>query len=158
MNEDPVFYKKLSKLIKETIDDYHQQRIDEAEFLKRAKEFESTFFNGQKDNIPANLQGNDHGIALFNLINEIFQSAVEDKPAIAAQMAEGLDKVVREIVYENDTLIIDWPNKADVEGQIRIAIDDFLFEFQSANQLELSFDLIDQMVEDGLKVSKLKFV
>src|SRR5699024_2402318 len=43
MNDDPVFYKKLSKLIQKTIEDYRQQRIDEAEYLKQAKKLEATF-------------------------------------------------------------------------------------------------------------------
>lgn len=40
MNEDPIFYKKLSQVIKEAIDDYHQHRINEADYLKKAKEYE----------------------------------------------------------------------------------------------------------------------
>ncbi len=44
MRENPVYYKKLAELIKETIAAYHQKRIEEAEYLKRAKEQEDKFF------------------------------------------------------------------------------------------------------------------
>lgn len=64
MNEDPVFYKRLSRLIRETIEDYHRQRIDEAEFLRRAKEQEARFLKGHADNIPPALKDNETGIAL----------------------------------------------------------------------------------------------
>ncbi|MEP1778870.1 HsdR family type I site-specific deoxyribonuclease, partial [Reichenbachiella sp.] len=67
MNEDPVYYKKLSRLIKDTIDDYHQHRISEADYLNKARTFEDQFHNGRQDNVPENLQGNDTGIAIYNL-------------------------------------------------------------------------------------------
>jgi type I restriction enzyme R subunit len=157
MDEDPIFYKKLSRLIKEVIDDYHQQRINEAEYLSKAKEFENSFLNGQKDNIPKNLKDNENGIALFNLITDIFKQELENKQVISAEIAEDIDILIRSIVYEGGTLMVDWQNKSDVEGQIRIAIDDYFFEIKTKYEIEFSFEKIDQMVEDGLKVAKLKF-
>jgi type I restriction enzyme R subunit len=157
MDEDPIFYKKLSRLIKEVIDDYHQQRINEAEYLSKAKEFENSFLNGQKDNIPENLKDNENGIALFNLITDIFKQELENKKDISAEIAEDIDNLIRSIVYEGGTLMVDWQNKSDVEGQIRIAIDDYFFEIKTRYEIEFSFEKIDQMVEDGLKVAKLKF-
>jgi type I restriction enzyme R subunit len=41
--DDPVESKRLSELIKKTIEDYHQQRINAAEYLAKAKDFEDTF-------------------------------------------------------------------------------------------------------------------
>jgi len=157
MDEDPIFYKKLSRLIKEVIDDYHQQRINEAEYLSKAKELENSFLNGQKDNIPENLKDNENGIALFNLITDIFKQELENKQDISAEIAQDIDNLIRSIVYEGGTLMVDWQNKSDVEGQIRIAIDDYFFEIKTKYEIEFSFEKIDQMVEDGLKVAKLKF-
>lgn len=158
MNEDPIFYKKLSRLIRDAIDDYHQHRIDEAEYLKRAKDFENTFLNGQKDNVPENLKDNASGIALYNLIGEIFKEELSTNAEVTAQIAEDIDSLIRSIVYENGKLIIDWQNKSDVEGKIRIAIDDYFFEAKTTYGIDFSFDKIDQMVEDGLKMAKLKFI
>lgn len=158
MNEDPVFFKKLSKLIKETIDDYHQHRIDEAEYLKKAKSLENQFLNGQRDNVPEELRGSDTGIAFFNLIDEIFDTELGSKTDISAEMAKGIVDVIKSIVYENDKVIVDWQNKTDIEGQIKIAIDDYVFDLKSKYDIELSFDKIDQFVEEGLSVAKIKFV
>lgn len=161
MDEDPVYYKKLSRLIRDTIADYHQHRISEVEYLKKAKEFEEKFHSGQRDNIPDNLKGNDTGIAIYNLVNDLFNSVLKPKdgiPNIAALIAEGIDKVIRSVVYENEIPIIDWQNKSDIEGKIKIEIDDYLFDLQAQYDLELPLDLIDQLVEEGLKVAKLKYV
>lgn len=161
MNEDPVYYKKLSRLIRDTIEDYHQHRISEADYLNKARAYEDQFHNGRQDNVPENLSGNETGIAIYNLINEIFKGQLkrtEGAQDIAAVMAEGIDHVIKSIVFENGKPIIDWFNKSDIEGKIRIEIDDYLFDLKAQQDIELPFDLIDELVEEGLKVAKLKYV
>ena len=49
-------------------------------------------------------------------------------------------------------------NKSDIEGRIKIEIDDYLFDLKAQQDIELPFDLIDELVEEGLKVAKLKYV
>src|SRR5690606_6988969 len=91
MNEDPVYYKKLSRLIRDTIDDYHQHRISEVDYLNKAKKLEDQFYSGRQDNIPNNLADNETGIAIYNLINDIFKdhlNASEDTENLGAIMAE----------------------------------------------------------------------
>src|SRR5699024_5549804 len=39
MDEDPVFYKKFSQLIKQAIDDFYAERISELEYLEKIKDF-----------------------------------------------------------------------------------------------------------------------
>ncbi|MCK0125257.1 HsdR family type I site-specific deoxyribonuclease [Gelidibacter sp. F2691] len=158
MNEDPVFYKKLSRLIREAIEEYHQQRIDEAEYLKKAREYEEAFLKGERGNIPNDLKGNDTGIAIYNLITDIFKDVLSDKIEVATELAIGIDQVIRSVVYQNDQLMVDWQNKPDIEGEIRIAIDDYIFDLKSKYDIDLSFDYIDKLVEEALKVTKIKFV
>jgi len=161
MNEDPVYFKKLSRLIRDTIDDYHQHRISEADYLNKARAFEDEFHHGKQDNVPENLTGNDTRIAIYNLINEIFKGQLkrdEGSQNIAAIMAEGIDQVIKSIVFENGKPIIDWVNKSDIEGRIKIDIDDYLFDLKAQQGIELPFDLIDELVEESLKVAKLKYV
>lgn len=158
MNEDPIFFKKLSKLIQETIQDYHQHRIDEAEYLRKAKAFEDQFLNRRQDNIPASLQGDETGVAYYNLILDIFETELKSETDIAAEMATGVQKVIKSLVYEQGKPIVDWPNKSDLEGQIRIAVDDYIFDLKSKYSTEFSFDKIDQFLEDAINIAKLKFV
>ena len=158
MNEDPIFYKKLSKLIREVIEEYHQQRINEAEFLKKAREYEETFLKGDRGNIPDQLIGNDTGIAIYNLVTDIFKDLLSDKLEVATELAVGIDGVIRSVVYQGGQLMVDWQNNLDMEGKIRIAVDDYIFDLKSKYDIELSFDAIDETVEEALKVAKIKFV
>lgn len=160
MDEDPVYYKKLSRLIRDTIDDYHQHRISEVEFFNLAMQYEDKAHSGVQDNVPESLNGNDTGVALYNLINDIFKGTLqrtEGGPNVAAIMAEGIDGVIKSIVFENEKPIIDWMNKSDIEGKIKIEIDDYLYELQPQLDIELPFALIDQLVEEGLKVARSKY-
>lgn len=161
MDEDPVFFKKLSRLIRDAIDDYHQHRISEVEYLKMAKDLEDKFLLGQQENLPENLAGNETGIALYNLVNEIFKDNIkreDGKPNMAAIIAEGIDGVIKTVVFDNGQPIIDWINKSDIEGKIRIEIDDYLFDLQAQRDLEIPLEMIDELVEEALKVAKLKYV
>ncbi|MFN6946908.1 MAG: UvrB domain 3-containing protein, partial [Cytophagaceae bacterium] len=156
MDEDPVFYKKLSQLIKDAIQEYHQQRISEAEYLKKAKEYEDTFFNGRKDNIPEVIAGNDTAISIYNLVIEIFKDHIQEKD-LAATISARIDEIIRLNVFENGNPIIDWQNKSDIEGKTRIDIDDYLFELQNTCKKDFPLNLIDELVEEALKVAKVKY-
>lgn len=161
MNEDPVYYQKFSRLIRDTIDDYHQHRISEAEYLNKAKKFEDQFHTGRQDNVPKNLEGNSTGIAIYNLVNEIFKGLLtrsEESPNISALIAEGIDSIIKSVVFENGKPIIDWVNKSDIQGKIKIEIDDYLFDMKTQRDIDLPLDLVDQLVEESIKVAKLKYV
>uniref|UniRef100_UPI0040489EF5 type I restriction enzyme subunit R domain-containing protein n=1 Tax=Flavobacterium sp. TaxID=239 RepID=UPI0040489EF5 len=158
MNEDPVFYKKLSKLIKEAIEEYHQQRIDETEYLKKAKEFEETFLKGQTENIPEIIKNNPTGIAIFNLIGEVFVNEFKNNDDLPAKMAKEIDEILKNIVFDNGILRIDWQKDQNIESEILRSIDDYFFEAKIRFGIDFTFEKIDQMVEEVLKMAKTKFV
>lgn len=158
MVEDSIFYKKLSKLIRETIEEYHRQRIDEAEYLKRVMEYETEFLKGESDNIPPSLKGNGTGIAIYNLVTDIFEDILHDKKELATELAIGIDEVIRSVVYDRNQLIIDWQNKPDIEGKIRIGVDDYIFDLKSKYDIDFPFNDIDELMEEAIKMAKIRFV
>ena len=161
MEDDPVYYRKLSRLIKDTIEDYHQHRITESEYLKRAKENEDRFHSGQQDNIPENLTGNETAIAIYNLVNDVFKGHLQRKEGevnAAAIIAEGIDDVIKSIVFEDGRPIVDWIHKSDIEGKIKIEIDDYLYDLKVTDEIELPLELVDELVNRALDVAKRKYV
>ncbi len=160
MTEDPVYYKKLSQLIRQTIDDYHQHRITEAEFLKRAKDYEEKFFNGKRDHIPASLQNKPVAIAFYNLTAEEFKSTLEkaNTPAeIAAEIAAGIDDVIHARIYENGQLFIDWQKNEDIKGMMKIDIDDLIYEIQSKHNLNFDLGKVDLLIEECIQVAEIRY-
>ena len=48
-------------------------------------------------------------------------------------------------------------NNNDAE-KIKIAIDDYIFDLKAKYDLDISFKQIDDLVEQGLNIAKIKFV
>jgi len=160
MNDDPVFYKKLSQLIKETIEAYHLQRINEADYLAKAMLFEEEFLSGKRSNIPAGIQENAAAIAYYNLAMEEFKNTLSgnaNKVSVAEEIAIGIDTIIRANVFEQGKQVIDWQNNLDIEGKIKIDIDDFIFDLKHKFNLEIDFDELDTLIAESIKVAKFKY-
>jgi type I restriction enzyme R subunit len=161
MNEDPIFYKNLSTLIRAAISDYHQHRIDEALYLKKAKEYENQFLTGKQNNVPNAIQEKPNAIAFYNLINSVLENSFSNtsEPAdVQAQTALEVEECIKNSVYESDTLIIDWQTNTEIEKEIKNNLDDLLFEKQQQYDTQFSFDKIDELIEEVIKIAKLKYV
>lgn len=161
MNEDPIFYKKLSQLIKEAIDDYHQHRINEAEYLKKAKDYENQFHSGKQNNVPNSIRHNPNAIAYYNLVSAVLENSFNNQSepsAIQAAMAIELEECIKNVVYENNTLIIDWQTNIEIEKMLKNKLDDLLYEKQQQYDTQFSFDKIDELIEEIIKVVKLKYI
>lgn len=161
MNEDPIFYKKLSTLIKEAINDYHQHRIDEAEYLQKAKDYENQFHTGKQHNVPGSIQGKAAAIAYYNLINEVLVDCfikLSNSKDVEATIALEIEACIKNVVYEYDTLIIDWQTNSEIEKTLKNNLDDLLFEKQQQYDTQFSFDKIDLLIEEVIKIAKLKYI
>src|SRR5690625_3745479 len=77
MDEDPVFYKKFSQLIRQAIDDFYAERISELEFLDRVQDFNEKVLNKTDSSIPVQIRGNHIIIAYFVIVIVLFVN-VED--------------------------------------------------------------------------------
>lgn len=160
MNDDPVFYKRLSELIKQAIKDFHNQRISEADFLAKAKDHESTFFTGKRDNVPAALKDNETAIAYYNLTTEEFKEKLANKGNkmdIAVEVALGIDTVIKNNLFEHGKQVIDWIKNDDIKGKITIEIDDLLFDLKSKFNIDFGFDHMDVLIADSIKVAESKY-
>lgn len=158
--DDPVESKRLSELIKKTIEDYHQQRINEADYLAMAMNIEDMFFNGRRNNVPAIIQNNATAIAFYNLASEELKEGLSSKTNwadIAAEIAIGIDTVVKSNVFDNGHPVIDWQKNDDIKGKMRIEIDDLLFELKTKYDLEISFGQVDQLIAECIKVAETKY-
>lgn len=70
MDEDPFFYRKLSDLIEQAIEDYKNDRISEADYLKKMMECMDAVRRGQSDESPDQLAERDLARAIFGSLKE----------------------------------------------------------------------------------------
>lgn len=157
MQEDPVYYKKLAELIKETIAEYHQRRIEEAEYLKKVKEYEDKFFNGRSDDAPKELVNNEVALAFYNFSKSIFEDVELLKTPFHIEVSLAIDKIVNEHIYLNSTKIIEWTFNEDITGKININLGDAIYDLFQKYNLDTDWNKIDNLIEESMKVAKLKY-
>lgn len=153
MDEDPIFYKKLSELIKETILDYKQSRIDETEYLNKMKDFEERFQSGKQDDVPACIEGNKIAVAFYNFINEKLISFLQVKSQ-NADIALKIQELIKGIIIENDKPIVDWKSNKELEKQIWSELDDYFYSLSLEIETQIPFDILDEFVEEIIKLAK----
>lgn len=158
--EDPVESKRLSELIKKTIEDYHQHRINEAEYLAKTKYYEDSFYNGKRDNIPSIIKDNPTAVAFYNLASEELKedlSSKDNRIDISAEIALQIDDLIRANVFENGKPVVDWQKNEDIKGRMKIGIDDLLFDIQHKYDLDINLGHIDQLIAECIKVAEIKY-
>ena len=157
MQEDPIYYKKLAELIKETISEYYQKRISEAEYLKKAKELEAEFLNGRSNNAPKELADNEPALAYYNFSNDIFDNEELLKTPFHIETSLTIDSVIKQNIIVDQKQIIDWISNQDILGKINIELGDKLYELHQKFDLDTDWTKIDSLIEECLKIAKVKF-
>jgi type I restriction enzyme, R subunit len=152
--EDPIFYQKFSKLLKKTIEDYRQQRIDEAEYFLKTQQIMDSVRNRKDDGTPSILEGNDIAKAFFGLSDDIISnknSKIEDIKLVNAEIGLKIDEIFKR------NLVVDWHTKDDIQNNILNEIEDYLYELKEVKKLDMSFDDIDKILEKTLEVGKKRY-
>ena len=108
IDEDPVFYQRLSAILRRMIDDYQAQRIAAAEYLKRAKQVaEETRTHGMSK-VPPALRDHVPALAFYNTLQKALLGEAEPAPDDVSQLstlALEIDEAIREMV------VVDWRRK-----------------------------------------------
>ena len=156
-DDDPIFYKKLSELLKEAIAKYSKQIIDEAEklkndnsYLKRVIEILTMARTRTGDDIPVSILNNEVAKAFYGVVFEKIKNFNSTKEN-AAELALKIDKIILDNQY------VDWIKNTDLQNKIINAIEDVLFEFKDSQNIDLSYDDIDFIIEESMKIAKRRY-
>ena len=167
MEEDPFFYRKLSSLLQQAIDDYKAQRISEAEYLMKVKEVLEQTRGGNTQEAPDLLRNRDLSRALFgaikeHLANPILQDALlmdrsSNKSPKALSPAE-LENVIVEVACAMEDIVrshavVRWRENSNAQNRMRNDLDDFLYGLQKEQGIPLSFGQMDAILESVLRIA-----
>jgi len=142
MGEDPVFYKKLSELIAQTIADLRAQRISEAEALKNMKAYRDQAIHKNTEDIPGALRGRDAAIAFYRLSTDKGQLTQEQ----GILFAQNADRIIR------DYLVVDWQTKLDVLRKMNFYIGEYAID-----DLGMPIDAAEELAEKSMEIAKLRY-
>ena len=151
---DPVFYKKFSVLLKETISAYEQGRITEIEYLNSVNKIKEQVLNHTDSEMPTEVQGSNSAKAFFGLSYEVYKSIYKegcdlDLRGIATRTALQIEEIIKA------NIVVDWLSKETLVGKIKLAIEDYLIDIVKKEEgVELSFADIDAIVDRSVEVAK----
>ncbi len=161
MDEDPAFYKKFSQMLRETIAEYEQKRIDEAQYLSKVQEIMDNVLAHTDSDIPLALRDKDVAKAFYGLTLESIRDKVQDAVVlkeIAVQTALQIDELINDAVLDNRKPIIDWQYKTNITGKLQIDIGDYLIdEVRDKYNIALSFGEMDEIANNCIEVAKLRY-
>lgn len=150
-DEDPVFYKKFSTMLEETIQDYHNQRLAEAEYFTKVTHIMESVRNKTDENLPAELQDNDKAAAFYRVSYEVIEKIEKDKRRkqwICTEIAQAVD----DIILKHQ--VVDWHLKQDIQNVMLNEMEEFLYKLKDFWDVDLSYDDIDLIMETTLSIAK----
>lgn len=138
MDQDPVFYKKLSELIQQTISDLRANRISEAEAFKKLNLYRNQAITKKTDDVPAVLESSSRAIPIYRLA----LSSEEPLKTHAVDFAQAVDRII------NQYKIVDWHTKPDILRRMTFFIGEYLID-----ELNMDIDKAEEVAEESLKIA-----
>lgn len=143
MDEDPVFYKKFSKLLQETIDAFHMKRISEADYLKKVTKVMNQVLSGSDESEPDIIKKKENAKAYYRIVKDELNELSDEK---SAEIGLRIDAIIEA------NKIVDWQRKDDVQKRMEQTMEDYLYDLRNENII-LDFDQIDAIIERIMAVA-----
>jgi len=150
LEEDPVFYKRFSELIDETLCDARALRIDQLELLHRMEDIRDRVRDRRAtEDVPEILRSRDVAKTYYDVVVDQLRNVSLSLPEeAAAELALRIDGIIltqRKVA---------WTEDPDRQNQMKIAIEDELFALKARYGLELDFDTIDRLLDRLIDVAR----
>ena len=131
--------------------------MDEAErlkndnaYLNRVTEILTMARTRTGDDIPISILNNEVAKAFYGVVFEKIKKYDASKDS-AAELALKIDKIILDNQY------VDWVKNTDLQNKIINDIEDVLFEFKDTNKIDITFDDIDFIIDESMKIAKRRY-
>lgn len=156
MDEDPILFKRLSELIKEAIEEYHQDRLSARDYLAHIRDLEAQAHGRAGDDIPRVLHGRPEARAFYRVLDKelVDEAAGDDAGADTERLAEAALQIDALI----DALkIVDWHRNQDIQKQMEGEVEDFLlFDSKLIGDIneEKERHKLDKILSEVMRIAK----
>lgn len=148
MEKDPAFYNKFSKLLKDVLEALYAGRIAAIEALDKIKEIAATVATHRRESVPKELVGRDQEQRYFGLFVKELSDLTGDNNSFALTLA----LQIRELIAPYK--IRDWRNNEDAQKQMRLAIDDLIFDTSTDFEIEFPIELQNKILDHAIDLAK----
>jgi type I restriction enzyme R subunit len=154
MQEDPAFYRRFSEMLENAIRAFREQRLSDADYLRKVTEINNSVRSRSGDELPAPLQGRPVAQAFFGVVREVFSRYADagvDAKAVGAAAGLRIDELILA------RRIVNWTNNPDVQNQMKTDIEDYLYDLKSEHSFDLTFEDMDSIMEQCLEIARLRY-
>jgi type I restriction enzyme R subunit len=155
MDEDPALYKKFSELIQEAINDFRDNRLEELAYLNRVNKIYDDFTGHRFEGVPEILTNKPEARAYYGVMHELFAEKAGQEVSDEANAALAAAGIRVQEIIEN-LKIVDWQTNTDIEKNMRNEIEDYLLELGESAGGALSFDEIDLILDQAIRIAKTR--
>jgi len=155
MEEDPVFFKRLSELIAQAIEDHRAKRLSDNDFLARMQDVADQARSPKNDAAPEAVQSDPHATAMFstleNAMKDLSPGRGVDLRAVAAGAAIAMVSIVRALK------VVNWTENVDVQNAMRNQMDDYFFDVVRDEQgVAIEPVKLDAIVDAVMRVARAR--
>ena len=152
MDEDPVFFQRLSRILRKAIEDYEAKRIRAAEYLRTAEDARDQVRQHGVDNVPLRLRDNRSALAVYHTLTRALlgedREPNDEEEAGFTILAIKLDRIVE------TTVVVDWQNKPDVQNGLKNALEDTMIDAFRQEDREVDLSVIDFILDKVIQSAR----
>lgn len=151
--ENPAYYHSFAKRIRETLEQYKDKIITEAEYLEKMRQIMNDYISGKNSiSYPDAIKNNVHAQAFFGVISSIFDDLENN---LSADFLADISIKITDIISKHSQ--VDWTENTSIHDRISQDIDDLFYKYEKEQGLKLSFDTIDKIIENVKTVALRRF-
>ena len=151
MDDDPVFYRRFSDLLEQTIAEWRAKRMSDADYLKRVEQVSEAIVSRPVDEVPEAVRYDPAKTAYYGLVRERLSNYKLDPAqaeSVGAEAAVAIDQII------DRGRVVNWTENTDVQNRMKTEIEDELFELSDRHDVPLSYADIDLLLDGVLSVAR----
>ena len=125
MEEDPVYFEKISALIQKAIADHKAQRLSELEFLNIVQQAREQVVRPRNDDVPAHIRDNANVVAFYHALEKHLGAVTTNGRDVRSDSAEAAQTMLDRIEQRR---VVNWTQRDDIQNEMRNDLDDYLFD------------------------------
>lgn len=153
-DENPAYYDAFSKKIREALELYRNQVISEAEYLAKMTKIMEEYRSGKTElTYPERIKDNVHAQAFYGVVSAILDEVIPitDNRDLIADLSADITEIIKEFSK------VDWTSNLDIHKKINHALDDLLYDYSDRNGWELSFEIMDKIIDNVKTIALRRF-
>ena len=154
MEEDPIYFEKISALIQKAIADHKAQRLSDLEFLNIVQQAREQVVRPRNDDVPVNIRGDANAVAFYHALEQHLGSVATDGRDIQSDSAEAAEMMLDRIEQRR---VVNWTQRDDIQNEMRNDLDDYLFDVvRDQKGYQLNSAVMDNIIDRLLSIARAR--